>query len=68
MTLRHRDYEGTVAEEDGRLVVRIVGIPDMISAEASDAAAAPEVFRDLVEDYIATCAEIGKAPDKPGMA
>lgn len=65
MTLRHRNYEGTVVEEDGRLIVRIVDIPDMISAETFDAAAAPEIFRDLVEDYIATCAEIGKEPVKP---
>lgn len=68
MELQHRGYSGSAAEEDGRIVVSIVGISDMISADASDAGAVREVFRDLVEDYLATCAELGKPPDPPAGA
>jgi predicted HicB family RNase H-like nuclease len=65
MTLRHKGYEAVVAHEDGQAIVRIAGIGDMISATASDEASVGDVFKDLVEDYLATCAEIGKTPQQP---
>jgi hypothetical protein len=46
-------------------VVRIVGIKDMISATATDEASVTEAFRNFVEDYLATYAELGKAPQRP---
>lgn len=65
MTLTHKGYQGIVAYEDDQTIVRIAGIDDMISATASVEASASEVFRDLVDDYLATCAELGKTPQRP---
>lgn len=61
----HKGYRGTVLEAGDRYIVAIGGISDMITATIEDLAMAQDVFRDLVEDYLATCAEVGKQPCLP---
>jgi len=62
--LKYKDYQGLVTFEDDHLVVSILHIDDMISTTFTDAKEAPDVFRELVDDYIKTCASLGREPDK----
>ena len=55
------DYDA----EDGLLVGRIAGINDVVGFHASTPGEVETAFREAVEDYVATCERIGKAPEKP---
>jgi predicted HicB family RNase H-like nuclease len=63
--LRYKDFQGSVEYEDGRLIIRILHIDDFITTEIDSASGAQAAFAELVEDYLATCAELGKEPCKP---
>ena len=43
---------------------KILGINDLVSFEGSSVKELKKAFKDAVEDYIETCQEIGKSPDK----
>lgn len=64
-TVRYRDYQGEVEFEDGRLVLRILHINDLITTEVDSASKVQAAFAELVEDYLASCAELRRLPDKP---
>lgn len=64
-TLRYKDYQGSVEFEDGHLTIQILHIDDVITTQVDNAAEAPAAFEQLVDDYVATCAEVGKEPCKP---
>jgi predicted HicB family RNase H-like nuclease len=64
-TLRYNGYQGSVEFEDDHLVIRILHIDDLITTQIDSAAAAEKAFEELVDDYIATCALVGKEPSKP---
>jgi predicted HicB family RNase H-like nuclease len=63
--LRYKDFQGSVEFEDGRLVIRILHIDDFVTTEVDRASEAQNAFAELVEDYLVTCAELGKDPCKP---
>lgn len=63
--LRHKDYQGSVQYDAGRLHLRILHIDDLITAEVDSASEAEAAFAELVDDYLATCAAVGKQPSKP---
>jgi predicted HicB family RNase H-like nuclease len=63
--LRYKDYQGAVDFEDDRLIIRILHIDDFITTEIDSASKAHAAFAELVDDYLATCAELGKEPCKP---
>lgn len=64
-TVGYRDYQGGVEFEDGKLVLTILHIDDLITTEVDSASEVEATFAELVEDYLATCAELGKEPNKP---
>lgn len=64
-TVRYRDYQGAVEFEDGKLIIRILHIDDLITTEVESAADVEGAFAELVNDYLATCAEVGKEPARP---
>ncbi|UQD96117.1 YlcI/YnfO family protein [Bradyrhizobium japonicum] len=64
-TVRYRDYQGSVEFEDNKLLIRVLHIDDMITTEVESAADVEAAFAELVDDYLATCAEVGKEPAKP---
>jgi len=66
-TLQHRGYEGTVqySAEDKMLHGRLLCARDMISYGGNDLAEIETNFKDAVDEYLAFCAEEGKAPDPP---
>lgn len=63
--LQHRDYQGEVKFDGESLVIRILHIDDFITTQVDRASDAQAAFAELVDDYIETCAEVGKQPNKP---
>jgi DNA end-binding protein Ku len=63
--LRYKEYQGGVEFDEGRLMVRLLHIDDLITTEIDSASEAQAAFVELVEDYVASCAELGKQPCKP---
>ena len=64
--LEYKGYTGTVefSAEDNCLFGKIVGINDLINYEAQDVLELKEVFEESVNDYLDTCKELGKQPNK----
>ncbi len=50
--------------EDGVLVGRLLGINDVVGFHAESVGAMTAAFQAAVDDYLAACARVGKAPDK----
>ncbi|AZU03747.1 hypothetical protein X907_1212 [Glycocaulis alkaliphilus] len=65
--MRYRGYRARVDydSEDKVFAGRIVGITDVIGFHADTVAALERAFHDAVDDYLETCAALGKSPDKP---
>ena len=51
--------------EDECLVGHIAGINDVIGFHADSVEEIRKVFHETVDDYLATCAKIGREPNKP---
>jgi predicted HicB family RNase H-like nuclease len=51
-------------DEDGIFTGRIAGIRDRVGFHADSVAELREAFRDAVDDYLETCARVGKEPQK----
>ena len=62
--LQHKDYQGSVEFDAGRLMIRVLHIEDTVMGECDRAADAQSVFEDLVDDYLETCAALGREPAK----
>lgn len=63
-------YKGYTAKieysaEDGCLIGQLMGIQDIIGFHGDSVEEIRQAFEDSVDDYIALCAKIGKAPQKP---
>ena len=65
--LTHKGYAARIeySAEDDCFVGRIVGITDVVGFHGSSVTAIKREFRAAVDDYLATCESIGKAPQKP---
>lgn len=65
--LKYKDYQGSVEFDSERLVLRgkIQLITDLVTYEATTAAGLKEEFEAAVDDYIATCAALGRPALKP---
>lgn len=64
--MSYKGYSARVEydDEDGIFVGRIAGIRDGVGFHADSVAELREAFHEAVEDYIETCASIGKEPQK----
>lgn len=63
------DYKGYSAQpkysaEDGVFYGRLLGIGDLVDFQAGNVSELESEFRKAVDDYLAFCKEIGKAPAK----
>ncbi len=65
--MTYKGYAATVDfdAEDLILVGKLAGIDDSISFHADDGKAFIAAFHEAVDDYVETCAKVGKAPQKP---
>lgn len=66
-TMTYKGYSARVDYDDADRILtgRIAGIRDGVGFHADNVEALREAFREAVEDYIETCARIGKKPQKP---
>ncbi len=63
--LTYKGYQGSVVFEDNSIVIRVLHIDDSISTSCNVASEVESAFHDLVDDYIETCEELGRSPQKP---
>ena len=65
-TLTYGGHVATVEfdSEDMILTGRIAGINDVIGFHAESAAELVAAFHEAVDDYLETCAQLGKPPEK----
>jgi predicted HicB family RNase H-like nuclease len=66
-TLKHRGYEGSIEPsiEDDCFHGRVLFVRDHITYGGNTLPELTECFREAVDDYLETCAELKKDPDKP---
>lgn len=63
-------FKGYVAcveydDDDGVFFGRVVGLRDGVGFHADTVDGLREAFREAVDDYLETCAKVGKPPQKP---
>ncbi|WP_313058343.1 type II toxin-antitoxin system HicB family antitoxin [Stutzerimonas nitrititolerans] len=65
--LEHKGFQGSVefSLENNILFGRILHIHDVVSYDADTVSEIYEAFKEAVDDYIETCAELGVEPNKP---
>jgi predicted HicB family RNase H-like nuclease len=51
--------------QDVLFVGRVTGLNDIVGFHASGAEQLIEAFHESVDDYLQTCAQVGKQPEKP---
>jgi predicted HicB family RNase H-like nuclease len=65
--LTYRNYSAAVEfdAEDALFFGRIAGIRDGVSFHAETVPALVAAFHEAVDDYLETCAKLGKSPERP---
>lgn len=66
-TMTFKGYAARIeySDEDSCFVGRIAGIRDVVGFHAESVAELRSAFHEAVDDYLATCAKIGRPPQKP---
>ena len=66
-TMKYKGYSAFVQydDEDGVFFGRLAGIRDGVGFHADTVTELRAAFHEAVDDYIAVCAKVGKAPLKP---
>lgn len=65
-TMKYRGYAARIeySEEDGCFVGHIAGIRDIVGFHGETVAELRSAFEEAVDDYLETCAKLGKEPQK----
>ena len=65
--MRYKDYFGSVhfSDEDNVFYGRVEFVRALVSYEGTDVATLRQAFQEAVDDYLQTCAEQGREPEKP---
>lgn len=65
-TMNYKGYAARIEydDEDAIFTGRIAGVRDSVGFHADTVDGLREAFREAVDDYIETCAKIGKEPQK----
>ena len=65
-TMEYKGYRGTVcySAEDRLLHGRILGIEDLVNFEGAEVEELEKAFHEAVDDYLALCEKLGRAPDR----
>ena len=66
-TMTFKEYAARIeySDEDGCFIGHIAGIKDVIGFHAETVKDLRAAFEEAVDDYLATCAKLGRAPQKP---
>jgi predicted HicB family RNase H-like nuclease len=64
--LKYKDYLATInySAEDDVFYGRVFGINDLVTFEGTSVSGLKKAFQEAVNDYIETCKELDKAPEK----
>lgn len=64
--LEYKGYYANIhfSAEDDVFYGKLIGINDLIMFEGASVKELKEAFKEAVDDYVETCKEVGKAPDK----
>lgn len=67
MMLYHKGYAGSAeaSAENGVSFGRLLHIRDLVTYEADTPEGLRAAFEEAVEDYLASCREAGREPDRP---
>ena len=65
-TMEHKGYRGSVrySAEDRVLFGEVLGIDDLVNFEGADVDELEKAFHEAVDDYLALCEKLGRAPDR----
>ena len=66
-TMNHKGYAARIeySDEDACFVGHIAGIREVVGFHGNTVAKLRAAFREAVDDYLATCVKLGRAPQKP---
>lgn len=66
-TMTYKGYTARVDIDarDNLLVGHLLGVRDIVGFHANDVAGLRAAFEEAVTDYLETCAQLGKSPEKP---
>ena len=66
-TMKYKGYSARVEydDDDGLFFGRVAGIVDGVGFHGDSVDELKAAFREAVDDYIETCAKIGKEPQRP---
>ena len=66
-TMTYKGYSAVIqySDEDGCFIGHIAGIKDVIGFHAESVKELRMAFEEAVDDYLATCAKVGREPQKP---
>ncbi len=70
MTMTYRCYAARIeySDEDQCLIGHIAGIEDIVSFHGESVAQMRTAFEEAVDDYLDTCALLGRAAEQPTMS
>ncbi|WP_299291368.1 type II toxin-antitoxin system HicB family antitoxin [uncultured Mucilaginibacter sp.] len=65
-SLNYQDYTATITynAEDEVFFGKVIGLNDLILFEGTSVAELKQAFAEAIEDYLETCKNLGKSPDK----
>lgn len=64
--IRYKNYHGSVNySNDDFLYGKLEGILDLVSYEGRDVESLKKAFKDAVDDYLDTCKDAGREPERP---
>lgn len=66
-TMTYKGYAAKIeySDADGCFIGRVAGVKDVIGFHAEAVKELRHAFEEAVDDYIATCEKVGRAPQKP---
>ncbi len=64
--IEYKGYRGVIdySDQDSVLYGKIIGIDDLVTFEGSSVEEIKSAFFDAVDNYLETCKELGKNPEK----
>lgn len=66
-TMKYKGFQARIeySAEDEAFVGHIAGINDVVGFHAETVPDLKAAFEEAVDDYVETCAKVGKAPERP---
>ncbi len=65
-SLNYQDYTATItySADDEVFFGKVIGLNDLVLFEGTSVAELKQAFAEAIEDYLETCKNLGKSPDK----